>query len=78
MTLPELKKLSHKELSTLKKFNSLSYHTFMLASIFFLARACSEVNAIVLLLAFGCAITAYTFYSNVRVLRSLQHAPTRA
>lgn len=73
MTLAELNKLSLKELNKLKRVNSVSYHSFMLASVCFLIRACSEINPIVLLLSFGLAITARAFYSNIRTVDLLRH-----
>ncbi len=78
MTLSELNELTLPELKRLKRINSLSYHSFMLASVCFLARAFSEINPVILLVSFGLAITARAFYTNVRMVESLHHARNKS
>lgn len=73
MTLSELSRLSSKELKRIKRYNSISYHSFMLASVFFLARAFSEINPVILLVSFGMAVTARAFYSNIKTVETLRH-----
>ena len=78
MTLSDLNELSLSELKRLKRINSLSYHSFMLASVGFFGRAFSEIDALILLISFGLAIIARAFYSNARMVESLQHARSKA
>jgi len=73
MTLSDLSQLSAKELKRIQRINTFSFHSFMLASVFFFARAFSEINPVILLVSFGMAITARAFYSNIKTVASLRH-----
>lgn len=78
MKLSDLNRLSAKELKRLKRYNSISYHSFMLASVAFLARAFSEIDPIILLLSFGLAISSRAFYTNMKTVESLRHERLRS
>jgi CRISPR/Cas system endoribonuclease Cas6 (RAMP superfamily) len=74
MTLSDLSQLSAKELKRIQRINTFSFHSFMLASVVFLARAFSEINPVILLLSFGLALSARSFYTNIRAVRALRQA----
>lgn len=74
MTLSDLSQLSIEELKRLKRINTFTFHSFMIASVALLARAFSEINPLILLLSFGLAITARAFYANAKAVEKLRHA----